>query len=209
MRPEDLTPTISLASYWDTLGWIFFKLDNRTEAEKYLNAAWTLSLNGLVADHLGQLYESQKKMKDAARMYNYALSRLRSESPQAVITRKRLESLPDSFNSLQPEGQVAGQLSSMRNRKLRIVAQGEQSAEFFLSIALDPKSSAGAIEDVQFISGSDKLKSVNNELRSVDFPFPLPPDGNPRLLRRAILGCYPLSGCSLTLLIPEDVRSVN
>ena len=43
LKNEDLGYTPSLAAYWDTLGWVYFRIGNLQQAEKYLNAAWALS----------------------------------------------------------------------------------------------------------------------------------------------------------------------
>jgi hypothetical protein len=39
----------------------------------YLNAAWQLGQDGVVADHLGQLYEKERRSSAALHMYNLAL----------------------------------------------------------------------------------------------------------------------------------------
>src|SRR5437870_13035056 len=61
LQIEDLDHTSSIAAFWDTLGWAHFRKGDLDQAEKYLNAAWTLWQNGLVGDHLGQVYERQRR----------------------------------------------------------------------------------------------------------------------------------------------------
>ena len=36
---EDLAHTSSLAAFWDTLGWVHFRMGNLDQAEKYLKSA--------------------------------------------------------------------------------------------------------------------------------------------------------------------------
>ena len=95
LQLEDLTYASSFGPFWDTLGWVFFQMGDLDQAEKYLNAAWMLSLGAVEADHLAQVYEHQHKKQAAIRMYQIALF---SFSPQglraggaAEKTRERLK----------------------------------------------------------------------------------------------------------------------
>jgi hypothetical protein len=90
-----------------------------------------------------------------------------------------------------------------------LAATETASADFFLIFAHDQKTTSVVIEDVKFIGGSEKLKSAATALRSANFKVLVPAEGHPRLLRRGILFCSPNSGCSFTMLNPEDVNSVN
>ena len=78
MKDDDLRSTPSLASFWDSLGWVYFKLENLDQAQKYLNAAWTISQSPVIGDHLGQVYEQQHKKDEAVRMYRLAFAASRS-----------------------------------------------------------------------------------------------------------------------------------
>jgi Flp pilus assembly protein TadD len=69
LENSDLQYTVALASYWDTLGWVYFRLEQLDQADVFLSAAWQLSQYAVVADHLAQLYEQQHKTKDAVHMY--------------------------------------------------------------------------------------------------------------------------------------------
>jgi len=73
LQADDLKHTASLAAFWDTLGWVQLRLGNLDEAEKYLEAAWLLGLDGVPAHHLGQVFERQQKKQAAIRMYRMAL----------------------------------------------------------------------------------------------------------------------------------------
>jgi len=55
IQEADLQLPLSISAYWDTLGWIYFKLGDLAHAESYLNSAWQLSQDGTVGDHLGQV----------------------------------------------------------------------------------------------------------------------------------------------------------
>jgi hypothetical protein len=97
----------------------------------------------------------------------------------------------------------------MRTTKVPIASPRAGSAEFFLVFTNSKKTSSVVVEDVKFIKGSEPLKSAEVALRSAKFNFPLPADGQPRLLRRGILFCSTQLGCSFTLMNPEDLSSIN
>jgi hypothetical protein len=76
-------------------------------------------------------------------------------------------------------------------------------------LVADGKSKAFKLEDVKFISGSDKMKLQEKQLKSIPFNFLAPSDASTRFVRRGILGCYQYSGCSFVLLDPATVTSLN
>jgi len=98
---DDVLHTVRMEEAWDTLGWVQYKLSHTTEAEKYLEPAWVLSEDGIMANHLCQVYASEQRTHDAIHMCQVALYRLPSAgelSPtslndELVKTRARLESL--------------------------------------------------------------------------------------------------------------------
>ena len=92
LSERDLGIVQSLAAYWDTLGWVYFGRGNLEKAEKYIEAAWALDQHSDVADHLGQIYEKQKRKQDALRAYAMAMSAPR---PSAE-TRARLVAIAGS-----------------------------------------------------------------------------------------------------------------
>ena len=73
IQNADLQLPLRISAYWDTLGWIYFKMGDLAQAEGYLNSAWQLGQDGVVGDHLGQVYEKEKKLPAALHMYNLAL----------------------------------------------------------------------------------------------------------------------------------------
>ena len=70
IRKEDLLLTASIGAYWDTLGWIYFKMGDLRLAESYLRSAWELRQDGVVGDHLagcGKI-ESQRGFVSISRL---------------------------------------------------------------------------------------------------------------------------------------------
>ena len=101
-------------------------------------------------------------------------------------------------------GEEGAALTAMRTLKLSRLVPGSASAEFFLLFAPGPK-----VEDVEFISGSDQLKSATKVLSATTFQVAFPTDSSARILRRALLMCSDESGCSVTLYPIDSVHSVN
>jgi Tfp pilus assembly protein PilF len=208
--PGDLACTQKIGMFWDTLGWVHFRLGHLDQAESYLHAAWLLSQGPVEADHLGQVYEQQKRTEKAIHMYRLALGTLEGNNPggSSDETRHRLEHLtgakaPTAMDLLRgdPNGAELGQL---RTIKLKRIVPGLATAEFFLLFSPGPK-----VESVEFISGSEKLKPAEQALSTANFQVAFPEGSSARLVRRAIVMCSNVSGCNAVLFTPETVKSVK
>jgi tetratricopeptide (TPR) repeat protein len=201
LKIEDLRFTRSLAAYWDSLGWVYFRLGNYEKAEKYLKAAWLLSQDRVVGDHLGQLYEQQNKRDAAVHMYRLALGAAK-QADDTEDTQDRLDHLEEEAKPAPAIG-AKGELSDTRTFAVERITKQTSNADFFLLIGPGSK-----VEDVKFVSGSDELKSGDKALRAILFKFPFPDDGPSHLVRRGILSCYPVTGCNFVLYNISDVHSV-
>jgi tetratricopeptide (TPR) repeat protein len=214
LLPDDLACTQKIGNAWDTLGCVHFRLDHFDQAESYLQAAWLLSQLSVVADHLGQLYEQEKKTEQAIHMYRLALVAPELYGGSWDQTRHRLEHLTGTKAPATPGASCVGfiachdssggELSQLRSAKLKRLVPGSATAEFFLLFSPGPK-----LEDVQFISGSEKLKSAGDALSEAHFQITFPKGSSARLVRRAILACSGLTGCEAVLLTPDSVNSVK
>jgi len=203
LKKEDLQHTTSLGFYWDTLGWVYYRMGTYDKAERYLNASWVLARDPTVADHLGQFYEQQHKKEAAIYMYRLALAA--SRAPDGMKeTKSRLEHLGGALKTGRFGENGSEELSNMRSFKVERVSSDTASAEFFLLFGHD-----GKIEDAKFVSGSEKLKSADKDLRATNFKVPVPDDGPTHIVRRGVLGCYKVTGCTFVLYSPYDVRSVD
>lgn len=201
LKTEDLGHTSKLAAFWDSLGWVYFRMGSLDQAEKYLDAAWQLSESAVIGDHLGQVYEQEHKKEKAIRTYRLALST--SMAPDEMPeTKARLEKLAGTTKD--PAGwSGAEELSALRTIKLDGVKTETGSAEFFLLMARDSK-----VEDSKILHSSEKLKSPEKILGSAAFKIPFPDDGPTLLLRNGVLSCSSL-GCQVVLYTPGSVRSVD
>jgi tetratricopeptide (TPR) repeat protein len=210
LLPDDLTCTQKLGFFWDTLGWVHFRLGHFDQAESYLRAAWLLSQAWLQADHLGQVYEQQKKTEKAIHMYRLALAtpEAHASGGQWDETRRRLEHLTGEKAPAVPEllrgDSSADELTELRTVKLKRLVPGSATAEFFLLFSPGPK-----VEDVEFISGAEELKSASNALSEAKFPVAFPEGSSAQLVRRVILTCSKVSGCEAVLFTPDSVKSVK
>jgi tetratricopeptide (TPR) repeat protein len=215
LQLEDLWHSANLAAYWDTLGWVHFQMANFDQAEKYLHSSWTLAQWGIMADHLGQVYEQQNKKAEAIKTYRLAAYCYSLEaagaSEEIDKIEERLSQLDPGTSSTRPNRYVQSSedLRQLKDIKLQRTAEDNAKAEFFVVLVPDPKTLAARVEDVKFIKGAEELKSADKWLKAANFKFTFPDNGHTRLLRRGTLGCYQYSGCTFTLMEPSEVKSVN
>ncbi|HKT24838.1 MAG TPA: DUF3857 domain-containing protein [Candidatus Sulfotelmatobacter sp.] len=203
LKNPDLSHTSRLAAYWDSLGWVYFRMGKLDEAEKYLRAAWVLSQAADMADHLGQVYEKEHKKNDAVHMFRLALSTTGDRELTGTITDHLLQlDAGVEYNPVKFDG--GAELSHERTFSITDVKSTKGSAEFFLLFG-----SAGKVEDVKFVGGSSELQDAGKALSQEDFRVLLPDDGPERLLRRGVLLCDPTTHCTFVLYPPGVVRSVN
>ena len=198
----------ALAAYWDTLGWVYYRINKLDKAEEYLRAAWILSQTSTPADHLAQVYTKEHKIDAAREMYRRAMGAATqtSQTEFQEIMERMAKLDPQPGASKKPfVGFSAGKdLRAMRTIMLPRLVQGQANAEFFIVFAPGPK-----VEQTKFISGSEKLKSGEHALQTAKYDIPFPDDSNARVVRRGILSCYPVSGCSFVLFTLDSVKSVN
>jgi tetratricopeptide (TPR) repeat protein len=211
LTTDDLSVTRDLANYWDTLGWVHFRMGDHAKAESYIRAAWLLSQEGGIGNHLGQVYEREQKTELAMQTYALALG-----VPSSSISETDRSEVADRLSRLKPKPNTpsnrssartdtaGGDLSELRTTQLGQVFSETATAEFFLLVG--PKAK---IEDIKFISGEDKLKVMSKTVSAATIRDTFPDGSNGRLVRRAIVSCFPLSGCVMVLLTPDTVKSVN
>jgi tetratricopeptide (TPR) repeat protein len=204
IKQNDVGLTYSLASYWDTLGWVAFAEGHLDVAKKYVSAAWELGESADEGDHMGQICEKNGDKEGAIRWYALALSGRRPE----VETRRRLAALAGG------DGKVDAVMAKYRDEleKLRTMAfksgvKLDGRADFFLL-----RGGIGAagvtIEDVKFISGGEGLKEVGDAIRGVKYSQRVPDETPVKILRRARVSCT-AGECTMVLALAEDVRSVD
>jgi tetratricopeptide (TPR) repeat protein len=200
---KDLQVIPKLAAYWDTLGWVYFRLGNLDLAESYLDAAWSLSEDPMAGDHLGQVYEKEGNKDQAAVAYSLALAA--GHAP--AETQARLDALNAARKTKVKHG-GAMELQNLRVTRLEDFAEKPEkhaSAEFFLLFSPGPKT-----VDVKFIGGSDELRSAGRVLKEAEIDTHFPDDHAAQIVRRGVLDCEPeVSDCVFVLIPPDLVHSAQ
>ena len=217
LTTEDLRKISKLAAYWDTLGWANERISELRVAEQYLRASWKLTQDGVVAWHLCQLYQRTHQITSAIEMCGLAVHRIPmseqlplSQYKTAFETaQKSLDHLTVGIAKSKGTPDASDIVIRERTFKLPQFVLSTESAEFFVLLASDGKSKTFKVEDVKFISGSDKMRLQGKQLKNIDFNVPEPDSVPSRFVKRGILGCYQYTGCSFVLLDPASVHSVN
>lgn len=138
-----------------------------------------------MGDHLGQVYEKEKKLPPALHMYNLALE----TNPRLEDTASRMRNL--AHVALPKNRMSAGEeLSQMRTVKLPTIINESASADFDVLLV------GGKIVKANFVSGSELLRHAEENLDKAQFEEPLPPNSTAHLLRRGIISCSSYTGCS-------------
>jgi tetratricopeptide (TPR) repeat protein/transglutaminase-like putative cysteine protease len=195
----------SLASFWDTLGWVEFADGNLDKAQKYVSAAWELSQHADEADHLGQIFEKKGDKQQAVRFYALAMSARRPE-PETMARLAALVGGDDKVDAIVEE--YRDELQQQRTIKLANGNKQEGKAEFFLLFSASPGPDATA-DAVKFVSGDEKLKGLADTFHA-QYRQTFPDETPVKILRRGTVTCTAASGdCVLLLDLPGDVRSVD
>lgn len=184
IEQQDRSLPLAIAADWDTLGWICFKMGDLAKAKSYLNSAWQLGQDGVIGDHLGQLYEKQRDLPAALHLYNLALE----ANPQLDDVPARMRNLanvplPKNRKSAKDE------LSQMRTLMIPAITKEHVNADFEVVIV------AGKIQEVRFAGGSDTLRDAGDKLKKISFEEPLPKDSAAHLYRKGAMSCSELN-CS-------------
>src|SRR5207245_10716432 len=100
------------------------------------------------------------------------------------------------------------ELQKVRSIDLGKVAKETGNAEFFVLLSRGTGSTA-TVESVKFVSGDEKLKSFSEALRTADYHLTFPDATPVKIFRRGTLSCSITASCVFTLLLPDDVRTVD
>jgi tetratricopeptide (TPR) repeat protein len=208
LSDADLQLVNVLASAWDTLGWVHFQAGEVEKAENYIQAAWRLSQNGDMGGHLGQLYEIQGKQQAAIHVWQLAFGadsslddtkeRLRQAGASTTPERPTLKRGMPRNEFVSP----SEELGKLRLTDISALPKQEGSAEFFVLF------SGSKVEDVQFVSGSESLKSAGSALKSANYDIRVPDAGPEKIPRRGVLSCsiYTSPSCQFVMFLPSTTK---
>jgi tetratricopeptide (TPR) repeat protein/transglutaminase-like putative cysteine protease len=227
--------TNQLAMVWDTLGWVFYQSGDLNRAADFVRASWLLSQHATVGEHLGEIYEKQGRNKEAAHIYVLALAaagvpaflrpgvphvypglpvappadptgRLALASEITARFQKLTGKKPSLYESDRlPNGEwtktASEQLSLIRTVKFGKMPNLSGSAEFAIVFA------PGNVESAEYTSGDQSLKALTSKIKAAHYQVEFPAGSQAKLLRRAELSCFPLSGCMAVLMPTENAQA--
>jgi len=197
-KDDDYKQSVILTSYWDTLGWVYYRQGKQEKAEAYLLAAWKVKPNPEYALHLGSIYEAELRPKDAAAIYRMALSANNSpiwkddfqtrlaklgDAHAEPVAMELITPLPSSLPPLDP-------------------AAAEPIVEILIAASGPPV--------ITFLNGEPAHgESLTHAIQSAVGQF-LPDSGPETILRRARVSCTagPASNCALHFVTPGRQKQV-
>lgn len=205
---NDVGLTMSIGSYWDTLGWVYFQNNQLEKAKRYIEAAWLLDQHSEIGDHLGQLYEKLGRRQEAIRFYAMA-STATHRVPDAEQHLKSL--VPDSKQTTAEVEKVRTEMESLRSVHLPWTGKSAKGEFFFTFSSPSPADGRQMKPDqVKFVSGDESLRNYASQLQAAMFHVEFPDDTPIKLVRRGVMSCAESTHeCQMVLMLPEDVRTVD
>jgi len=196
----------TMGNYWDTLGWVYFRMGKNDQALSYVDAAWRMHPTPTKGDHLGQIYEKLGGREDAIHAYAMAVA--------AADLSKRGASSPEDLAEAKDR---LTQISGQRADVAALIERGRAAIEALSSVTVEnPKNRAGSadfimkvvgekIMDVRQVAGDESLAPFSEALRKSPLPVHVPEDSGVEILRRGTLSCKVEAGdCRFVLLGTEE-----
>jgi TonB family protein len=204
--PTQMSKMNSLASYWDTLGWVYFRMGKDDRALSYVDAAWRMHPTPTRGDHLGQIYEKLGRREDAIRAYAMAVA--------AADLSKRGASSPEDL------AEASGRLTQISGQGADVAAlieQGHAALEALSSVTVEnPTKSTGSgdfimkvvggkIREVRQVAGDASFAPFSEALLKSPLALHVPEESKVEILRRGTLSCrVEASDCHFILLGTEE-----
>jgi tetratricopeptide (TPR) repeat protein/transglutaminase-like putative cysteine protease len=186
--PEVFSATYFLVLEWARIGWAQFLKGDRMESVRYLDAAWTLSQSGTVANRLARIY---LKAGDTTKASHLLLLAVAAGGADVESSRAQLAKL----NAGRAPGlaQAQAELAQMRSAKLRPLDQKKGQAEF--TLVFDGSSRP---QRAEYLAGDAEMQSAEAALTDSDYPIAFPENSSAKIVRRGVVTCGP-AGCAMTL----------
>lgn len=192
--------TVVLSSFWDTLGWVYYREGSQQKAEAFVRAAWELKPNAEYGLHLGSIYEAESRPKDAAAIYRSSLSYAEEGNWHDMFETRLTKLGVTDAAALPVDIELALPAVSQHAKMAAVDAEVEvligNSGEPVVTFVGDgPASAKGLRQAIQ----AALAKSL--------------PDGGPEtILRRARVSCAEAKGeasCALHFVTGEKVATVT
>jgi len=207
---DDLHNVASLASYWDTLGWVYYQKGDLDAAEKYVKAAWLLQQHSEVGHHVGAVAEKRGNKAEAIRLYAQAAvaDRVVPEPRESLLKLTSADAIEKLLTTAKGELPVYDQLVlAAAAPALAPDAKTPVEAEFYLVFTPDASRNA-QVAEVKFVKGADSLKSLASQLKTLKYQLVFPDASPTKIVRRGTLSCTK-AGCTFTFINPDVITSVD
>jgi superkiller protein 3 len=204
--PTQMRLVGAVGNYWDTLGWVYFRMQKYDRALGYIDAAWRMHPTPTKGGHLGQIYEKLGRREDATRTYAMAVA---SDSLS-----KRGTSSPED---LAEAGERLAQISGPGANVTALVEQGRAALDALNLVTVEnPTKQAGSADFLMNVSGSRILEvrqaagdpsfaQFSGLLQKLPLPVLVPEENGLQILRRGNLTCRHEEGtCHFGLLTTEE-----
>ncbi len=178
-----------VALEWARFGWAQFLKGDTLESLRYLNAAWSLSQSGTVADRLARVYAKAQQPGDEKRMLALAVVAGGAEVEQS---RAQLQKL-DPAGSERALAQAKTELESLISIKLSSNSKLSGSAEFTLAFY-----SSNRPDVAVYRTGAAELRKAEPEVATASYPVLFPDQTSLKIIRSGKVSCA-ASGCSISL----------
>jgi tetratricopeptide (TPR) repeat protein len=208
--PTQMSKVNTLTNYWDTLGWVYFRMGSDDRALSYVDAAWRMHPTPTKGDHLGQIYEKLGRRDDAIHAYSMAiaaadLTKRGASSPEDLAeARERLTQLSEQgadIAALVERGRAA--LEALRSVTVENPAKHAGSADFIIKVVGDKTM------DVHLVAGDASFAPFSEVLRRSALPLHVPEESEVEILRRGTLSCKEEAGeCHFMLLGTEEAEEL-
>jgi len=205
----------SIASFWDTMGWVLFQRGDYAPALKYLQAAFSLRALPVFADHLGRVYEALAKPDDASHAFALAVAAADSpliqplnpdEADSVADARQRLsKALPSDKATQKAVDSARSDLTTMRTVFLDNSVKASGSADFTVNISSSAKDIG-----VHQLSGDASFAVFSTQLQSATLSSQFAPSADVDIPRRGTLTCEAAkSQCSFVLMTADDALDLS
>jgi tetratricopeptide (TPR) repeat protein len=189
LNPADFSAMDSVALSWARLGWAYFLEGNTLQASQYLEAAWSLSLSGTVANRLGRVYEKTGARDHARHLYALAFA---AGGPDALASRDRITKL-GSLNVQKELALATAELDKLHTMRLPAMSTGTASARF--EMLFDNSTTP---DRVRFIDGDESLRDAGEKLQKLEYLVRFPDISSIKIIRLGTVICRN-SACNFEL----------
>lgn len=184
--PEVNSAMYFLALEWARMGWAKYLKGDRMEALRYLDAAWTLSQSGTLANRQARIYAKAGDMAKAKHFFLLAAAAGGNEVESSLAELKKLGVTADLT-------QPKAELLRMRTAKLNGVTAKKGQADFTLLFSGSSKP-----DQAMFVEGDAELRSAEQALTEASYSISFPDYSSLNIIRRGAVTCS-ASGCAIVL----------